>query len=76
MFDKLILTDCDGVLLNWEYAFDVWMNDLGYNLDEPMLYNISDRYNVTRERANELTKFFNESASMGFIPPLRDGTVY
>jgi len=57
VFDKLILTDCDGVLLNWEYAFDVWMNDLGYNLDEPMLYNISDRYNVTRERANELTSF-------------------
>ena len=76
MFDKLILTDCDGVLLNWEYAFDVWMNDLGYNLDEPMLYNISDRYNVTRERANELTKFFNESASMGFIPPLRDAVQY
>ena len=23
--DKKIIVDCDGVLLDWAYAFDVWM---------------------------------------------------
>jgi FMN phosphatase YigB (HAD superfamily) len=27
--DKLILTDVDGVLLNWEYAFNIWMQRHG-----------------------------------------------
>ena len=29
--DKVILTDCDGVLLNWEYAFITWMKRHGYS---------------------------------------------
>ena len=46
--DKVILTDVDGVLLNWEYAFDCWMNELGlYKLpDTNHLYNIGDRYGI------------------------------
>lgn len=74
--DKLILTDCDGVLLNWEYAFDVWMNDKGYFLRDRSKYEIYDRYGITKEKAKELIKFFNESASIGFIPPLRDAVQY
>ena len=30
MKDSVILVDCDGVLLNWEYAFDVWMQQHGF----------------------------------------------
>ena len=74
--DKLILTDCDGVLLNWEYAFDVWMNDKGYILRDRSKYETYDRYGITKEKAKELIKFFNESASIGFIPPLRDAVQY
>ena len=25
-----IITDCDGVLLDWAYAFDVWMGEHGH----------------------------------------------
>jgi hypothetical protein len=74
--DKMILTDCDGVLLNWEYAFDVWMNDKGHSLITQRKYETYDRYGISYERAKELIKFFNESASMGFIPPLRDAMQY
>ena len=28
--EKIIVTDCDGVLLNWEYAFCAWMSQRGY----------------------------------------------
>lgn len=76
MYDRLILTDCDGVLLNWEYAFDVWMNDRGYTSSNNMVYSTSLRYDVSYEEAKELTRFFNESASIGFIPPLRDAVHY
>ena len=28
--DRKIILDCDGVLLDWAYAFDVWMCEQGY----------------------------------------------
>ena len=28
--DRKIILDCDGVLLDWAYAFDVWMFEQGY----------------------------------------------
>ena len=34
MRNKIILTDCDGVSLDWEYAFDVWMREHGFNKQE------------------------------------------
>jgi hypothetical protein len=27
---KIILTDCDGVCLDWEWAFNVWMQEHGF----------------------------------------------
>ena len=36
MYNKLILTDADGVLLDWEYAFNIWMTEKGYTLVEPL----------------------------------------
>ena len=35
-YHKVILTDADGVLLNWGYAFDVWMMERGYIAKEPL----------------------------------------
>ena len=31
---QIILTDVDGVLLNWEYAFKCWMEQYGYELKD------------------------------------------
>jgi len=76
MNDKLILTDCDGVLLDWEYAFNVWMNDKGIELVEPLAYKISKRYNIDVHKAARHVKVFNESATIGFLPPLRDAMHY
>ena len=76
MFNKVILTDCDGVLLNWEYAFEIWMNEKGYNQVDTDMYDISQRYNISKYKGKELIKLFNESAAIGFLPPLRDAMHY
>lgn len=75
--DKVILTDVDGVLLNWEYAFKVWIERHGYKLREDVMeYDVADRYGITKEKSKELVRFFNESAAIGFLPPLRDAMYY
>lgn len=75
--NKVILTDVDGVLLNWEYAFKVWMEQHGYKLNAAATeYDVSDRYGIPYEKGKELVRFFNESAAIGFLPPLRDAMYY
>jgi len=76
MYSKLILTDCDGVLLNWEYAFDVWMNERGHKKLDNDSYSVGTRYGVGEDHGRECIKLFNESAAIGFLPPLRDAMYY
>ena len=76
--DKVILTDADGVILNWEYAFTCWMEQHGHTQVEGgnLLYNMSERFNITPGQAWQQVKIFNESAAMGFLPALRDAMYY
>lgn len=73
-----ILTDCDGVLLNWEYAFNVWMQRHGFfeKPDSWECYDVGDRYGISKEEKQRLVKHFNESSAIGFLPPLRDAMHY
>jgi hypothetical protein len=76
--NKVILTDCDGVLMNWEYAFNTWMQAHGYEMTAsgPGHYDMGDRYGLANAEKKRLVKFFNESAAIGFLPPLRDAMHY
>lgn len=79
MKNKLILTDADGVLLDWEWAFRVWMLERGYTLTEEnkTSYYLHHHYNdLTQPEAKKLVKVFNESAAIGFLPALRDSVHY
>jgi hypothetical protein len=78
MKNKIILTDADGVLLDWEYAFDVYMSQHGFNKVDGgnLKYNIGARYGIDMDQGKKLIKIFNESAHMGFLPPLRDAMYY
>lgn len=78
MKDSVILVDADGVLLNWEYAFSIWMEQHGFNKvpGSEFNYDISKRYNIEKEQGKKLIKIFNESAAIGFLPPLRDAMHY
>lgn len=76
--NKIILTDVDGVLLDWEYAFDVYLQTHGFTKVEggEFKYDIGKRYGIDREQGKKLIKIFNESAAIGFLPPLRDSMFY
>lgn len=76
--DKVIVTDCDGVLMNWEYAFNVWMHQQGHTLAPKgeTKYDMGDRYGLHPDLKKRLVRQFNESAAIGFLPPLRDAMYY
>jgi FMN phosphatase YigB (HAD superfamily) len=76
--NNLILVDADGVLLNWEFAFDMWMNEHGHRKQPgtQFKYDIGKRYGIDRDVGKKLIKTFNESAAIGFLPPLRDAMHY
>jgi len=75
---KTILVDCDGVLTNWEYAFDIFMLEYGFKKvpNANLVYDIGARYGLDKAQGKKLIKQFNESASIGFLPPLRDAVQY
>jgi len=75
---KIILVDCDGVLCNWEYAFAIWMEQHGHEKQPgaEFVYDIGERYGISKDQGRKLIKLFNESAAIGFLPPLRDAMYY
>ena len=75
---KLILTDADGVLLDWEWAFNVWMQEHGFEEvpGSKLNYDMSMRYGIPKEQVKKLIRLFNESAAIGFLPALRDAMYY
>jgi FMN phosphatase YigB (HAD superfamily) len=77
--NKLILTDADGVILDWEWAFRVWMTERGYQFKEQgkRTYYLHHHYeDMAQDEIKRLVKFFNESAAIGFLPALRDSVHY
>ena len=67
---KLILTDCDGVLLQWEDAFHRWMQINGFEQIGKGHYNIDMMYHLPQGFSTTLIKIFNESAWMGYLEPV------
>ncbi len=76
MKNKVILTDCDGVILDWLYAFDQWMARHGYTVVEEGQYDMDLKYGLERTEAKRLIRMFNESAAIRKLPPLRDAIKY
>jgi len=74
--EKLILTDADGVLCDWQYGFFRWMREKGY---EPVVhseYDIGKIFNLPKIEAKALVRSFNESAAIGYLPSFRDSIKY
>ena len=74
--ERISLTDVDGVLLNWGYAFKVWMEERGHELQDAEVYKVDEMFQLERAYSKKLVRHFNESAAIGFLPPLRDAIHY
>ena len=74
--EKIILTDIDGCVLDWEFAFRQWMEVQGHDLHDKNSYYINKAFNLAGSKAERLVRTFNESAAIGFLPPLRDAQYY
>jgi len=70
--NNIILTDCDGVLLNWEASFTTWMAQKGYNKIDADEYDVAKSYGLSKAESKPLVRQFNESAWMRYLPALRD----
>ena len=81
--NRIILTDVDGVLLEWEYHFTQWMlqrsyyNDRGqrvypYTLlpDKQNTYEMAERFGITIPEIRKEIREFNKSAWMATQPPM------
>lgn len=75
-YENVILTDIDGVVLNWFASFDKWMNSHGHFRVDAGSYDISHAYGIPKQQAKLLVRLFNESAHMGYLSPFRDSVKY
>jgi hypothetical protein len=70
---KNILTDCDGVLLDWQIAFHEWMKAKGHVKSGSSAYDIDLMYpDLGKQEAQNQIKTFNESAWMCCLPTFKD----
>ena len=75
MRDNIILVDCDGVLCDWMYSFNAFMEMQGFK-QKNLSYNVNEFYGIDQKVAKAKVKEFNDSAAIAFLPPLRDAVYY
>ena len=76
MRDKVIITDADGVLLDWFHSFKGWMTERGYEVQSPEEYSIDKAYGLIRSEGKRLVREFNESADIAYLTPHLDAIKY
>ena len=67
---KKILTDVDGVLLNWRKQFFTWMDNEGYTVVRPKSHSIARTFDLDRVTELEQVKDFNESVWISHLEAL------
>lgn len=77
---KLIITDVDGVMLDWHNTFIFYMVEKGYDIikDKNKIYNDAKEFELTQQKysINENVREFNRSFLFSELPPLRDSFQY
>jgi len=87
--NRIILTDVDGVLLEWEHHFTKWMlqntlfDERGaryhpYRLlpDKQNTYWMEERFGITKEEIGKKIREFNRSAWMGTQRPMHESQTW
>ena len=87
--NRIILTDVDGVLLEWEHHFTKWVLQKSY-FDEQgnryyphkllpnkqNTYEMAERFGVTKDQIRALIREFNRSAWMGTQRPMLESQTW
>ena len=76
--NKVILTDCDGVLIDWTYGFHDWMKrvqDLE-PVDDTQSYEMEIMYGLPRDSMKQYIRAFNASAAIAYMTPLSNAIKY
>jgi len=76
--EKVILVDCDGVLMDWYYAFDQFMTtEKGHKrVSEVPDMTLHSTYDCTVEALYGYIQQFNWSTSVGKLPPYKNAIYY
>lgn len=76
--NKVILTDVDGVLLDWEEHFRVWMShEYGYDRSENLgAYRLAEHYGLPEDTIWDRVEEFNYSTHAGFMRPHEEAVKY
>ena len=76
--NRIILTDVDGVLLEWEKHFAEWMSERGFELrpGAEKKYSMIERYGIKKQLKESLIEEFNRSAWMGIQEPMPDSQTW
>jgi FMN phosphatase YigB (HAD superfamily) len=76
--EKIILTDCDGVLLQWEDGFEQFVLNKGHTRvpNTEAEYSMAVRYSITVKQAQAYIKEYNESDAMSNLAPFADAVEY
>lgn len=74
MTTKYILSDVDGVLLDWNSEFHSYMTNCDYREwpHHKNKYSLSKRYGTSREEMDRLVSIFNSSQYVSDLPVFRD----
>lgn len=68
-----ILTDCDGVWLDWISTFHKHMQALGHVTSDTVSYDMQDKYpTMSRSDIHNAVLEFNNSSAIASLPALRD----
>ena len=78
MKDRIILTDADGCLFNWNCTFNEFMQDKGYTIipGEKENYSVADRFGIDPGIKMDFIKEFNHSDRIRYLPPHADAKEY
>lgn len=74
MKQKIILTDADGVLVEWNTGFANWMTAKGYpqKPNTETEYSMAIRHGISTHEAHEFIKEFNEGPAISDLKPFAD----
>ena len=69
-----LLTDVDGVLLDWDASFKKYVEKRGYKTkgSNPKSWGMTDWINAAADQINKMIARMNGSNIFAMIPPMRD----